>query len=90
LLPGGNSGRPYVYSLTYQNVWMKDAKTVAPRGFQFTLKITYGMNDVKDGLEAKIKTDPVIHEGQKMVLGKIRLLPGENADLWLVLTAKFR
>jgi hypothetical protein len=88
LLPGENSVKPYTYSLTYQNAWMKDAKSVALRGFQFTLKIPYGMNDIKDGLEAKIKTDPVIHEGQKVVLGKIRLLPGENADLWLVLTAK--
>jgi hypothetical protein len=81
-----DGGTPYTYSLTYKYPYMKDPKSVALRGFEFTVKMPWG----KDGLEAKIKTEPVIHEGQKMVLGKIRLLPGSNADLWLVLTVKFR
>jgi hypothetical protein len=87
LLPSENNGaKPYTYSFTYKNPHMKDEKNLALGGFEFILKLPYG----KDSLEARIKTEPVIHEGQKLVLGKIRLLPGDNADLWLVLTAKFR
>lgn len=44
----------------------------------------------KDGLKSRIKTDVAIQEGQKVVLGKIRLLPAENSDLFLVFTAKIR
>jgi hypothetical protein len=86
LLPGDPDNRPYGYSLSYKNPRMKSAKEVILGGFEFVLKIPFG----KDGTDAKIKTDPILHEGQKLVLGKIRLMPSENADLWLIMTATFR
>jgi hypothetical protein len=42
----------------------------------------------KEDTESRIETAITIHENEKLVLGKIRLLPGSNADLFLVLTAK--
>jgi hypothetical protein len=42
----------------------------------------------KDGIESHIRSQVFIREGQKLVLGKIRLMPEEHADLFLVLATK--
>jgi hypothetical protein len=54
--------------------------------FEFSVKIPYGAN----GIDSHIKTNVAIREGQKLVLGKIRQLPAEHADLFLVLATKVR
>jgi hypothetical protein len=87
ILPMDPNSIPYTYSLSYQQAEATGSGNLALYGFQFTVKMPasfYG----KDGIESHIKTDVTIREGQKLVLGKIRLLPPENADLFLVLTSK--
>lgn len=84
ILPAEHASRPYVYSLTYDRSFVTAASNLSLYGFIFSVKMPYG----NDGIESHIKTDVVIHEGQKLVLGKIRLLPAENADLFLVLATK--
>jgi hypothetical protein len=73
---------PYVYTVTYGLYGGSPAegKTVNLSNFSFSIKI--------GDIESHIKTDVTLHDGQKLVLGKIRLLPGANSDLFLVLTTK--
>lgn len=96
LQPKGNGGdmqgilptadpKPYVYAIDCRlsGAVQSEAKTVNLGTFRFVLKMPTG------DLESHISTsDLTVREGQKLVLGKIRLLARENADLFLVLTAK--
>ena len=56
-----------------------ESKTLNLSSFQFSIKFAE--------IDSHIKTDLTIHEGQKLVLGKIRLF-GNTTDLFLVLTTK--
>jgi hypothetical protein len=85
ILPAEPGAKSYVYTVTYGiRGAPTEGKTLNLVNFQFSIK----MPQVKEDVESHIITDVTIHEGQKLVLGKIRLLPSANADLFLVLTAK--
>jgi len=87
ILPWGLYVQPYTtYSLAYSNTNVRNDNAVDLYDFQFSVKVPIG----DKGVESKIKTNVVIRENQKLVLGKIRLDPLYNADLFLVLTAKVK
>ena len=78
ILPGGSG--PSVYNVNYSTFGPPtESKTLNLSSFQFSIKFAE--------IESHIKTDLTIREGQKLVLGKIRLL-GTTTDLFLVLTTK--
>jgi hypothetical protein len=88
-LPGSSMAKPDFYTLAYESVNIgadKAILTVSP--FEFSLKIPYGTAAAPGYGVNRIRTDITIHDGQKLVLGKVGLKPGSNADLFLVLTAK--
>jgi len=86
ILPVDGGGRNYLYTVGYGVYGGQPAegKTVNLANFMFSIKMPVG----KDDIDSHIRTDVTIHEGQKLVLGKIRLLPSANADLFLILTTK--
>jgi hypothetical protein len=73
---------PTVYSVAYKYGGVTEAKSVYLNGFQLVIE--------RQGVASKIKTDVVVHENQKLVLGKVRLNRSGNADLFIVLTARLR
>jgi hypothetical protein len=75
---------PDVYSLSYKGT-NSDGKNLFLRDFQFSVRMP---NGGKEAIESRIRTDVTIHEGQKLVLGKMHLLSGDGADLFLVLATK--
>jgi hypothetical protein len=83
ILPVSPSFEPYVYTVSYQFAAV-EGKNLNMDEFQFSIKMPHG----DKGIDSHIRTAVTVHEGQKLVLGKIRLLPTANADLFLVLTTK--
>jgi hypothetical protein len=83
ILPANSPARPYVYTVGYglDGGGLTESKTLNLAHFTFSIKMP-------EDLESHIRTDVTVREGQKLVLGKIRLLPSANADLFLVLTTK--
>jgi hypothetical protein len=65
---------------------LEDGKTVLTPEFKFTLDIPSPTSGAKAG-ESGIRSDLTVREGQKVVLGKIRLDDGDNA-VFLVVTVK--
>jgi len=65
---------------------LEDGKTVLTPEFKFTLEIPSPTSGAKAG-ESGIRSDLTVREGQKVVLGKIRLNDGDNA-VFLVVTVK--
>jgi hypothetical protein len=86
ILPLNPSGAPDSYSMAFQRSRVSDDKTITLEGFVFVLKQPWG----KEPLESRIAHTVSLHVGQKLVLGKIRLRPTENADLFLILTARLK
>jgi len=78
ILPGAPT--PSVYNVSYSTFGpLTESRNLNLASFQFSIKF--------GEIESHIKTDVTVREGQKLVLGKIRLV-GTNADLFLVLTTK--
>ena len=78
ILPGAPT--PSVYNVSYSTFGPPtESRNLNLASFQFSIKF--------GEIESHIKTDVTVREGQKLVLGKIRLV-GTNADLFLVLTTK--
>jgi hypothetical protein len=68
----------------------RDGKTVDIPSLVFTVQIPYHSgNEMKAGT-ASISTGVSIREGQKLVLGKVKLDPLDNTDVFLVLTMKLQ
>jgi hypothetical protein len=65
---------------------LEDGKTVLTPGFTFTVDVPSMTSGSKAG-ESGIHSDLTVREGQKVVLGKIRLDDGDNA-VFLVVTVK--
>jgi hypothetical protein len=83
ILPVEPNGGLHLYNMTYKSYsYTYVEKAMLITDFMFSVK--------KDEIESHIKTSVTIHEGQKMVLGKIRLMPAEHADLFLILALKAR
>jgi hypothetical protein len=84
ILPDNPSGKPYMYTVTYglYGGTPAEGKTLNLSNFTFSIKMP------EADIESHIRTDVAVREGQKLVLGKIRLLQFTNADLFLVLSTK--
>jgi len=84
IIPTDNGSPPYIYTVGYHlsGGVQPGSKTVNLAVFTFSMKMPQGPD-----VESHITTsDVTIHEGQKLVIGKIRLTAKE--DLFLVLTTK--
>jgi len=86
ILPGASSaGTAYSYTINYGNSAVSnDGKTVNVNSFRFSLRIPSGGTYLSTG----ITTDVAIHEGQKLVLGKVRIGLDDSVNIFLVLTVK--
>jgi len=86
ILPGASSsGTAYSYTISYGNATVSnDGKTVNVDPFSFSLRIPSGGTYLSTG----ITTDVAIHEGQKLVLGKVRTGLDDSVNIFLVLTVK--
>ncbi|HLJ46737.1 MAG TPA: hypothetical protein VKU01_12050 [Bryobacteraceae bacterium] len=83
-----SSAPPYYYRLEFGTPRVSgDGKTVSLQQFEFHIDIpeNFPTPQLKP---IGISTDLVIHENQKLVLGKIPLSGTDRDDLWLVVTAK--
>jgi len=65
----------------------EDGKTVSTPGFAFTVEVPAASTGLKAG-ESGIRTDLTVREGQKVVLGKIRLDDQNSSAIFLVVTVK--
>jgi hypothetical protein len=71
----------YSYTIDYANVTVApDHKSVAIRPFQFVL------HHLGNNIASSISSNITVREGQKLVLGKVRM--SEDSDVFVVLTAK--
>jgi hypothetical protein len=86
ILPGCcSTGTSYSYTINYGNTAVSnDGKTVNVDPFRFSLRIPSGGTYLSPG----ITTDVAIHEGQKLVLGKLRTGLDDSVNIFLVLTVK--
>jgi hypothetical protein len=87
----------YTYTVSYQvsgGSPVSEGKTVSLGNFTFSMKmpVTFrsraAVNPPETNFESHIRTDVTVRENQKLVLGKIRLLPNGSGDLFLVLATK--
>jgi len=90
LLPVTNSsGVPYFYEIEYGNTSLgADRKTVTVSGFHFALRIPIPPN--MQYQNAGVTTNVQIREGEKLVLGKVRVSSSDSSDVFLVLTVRLR
>jgi hypothetical protein len=86
ILPGASAaGTAYAYTINYGNTAISnDGKTVNVNPFRFSLRIPSGGTYLSTG----ITTDVAIHEGQKLVLGKVRVGLDDSVNIFLILTVK--
>ena len=85
ILPGASGATALSYTINYGNAAVSnDGKTVNVNPFRFSLRIPSGGTYLSSG----ITTDVAIHEGQKLVLGKVRIGPDDSVNIFLVLTVK--
>jgi hypothetical protein len=93
MIPGAQfNGTPYFYNIRKAGGTQVDAqaKTVRVPTLVFNLRIPYQSgNDIKQGTSS-ISTGINIQEGQKLVLGKVKLDYSPNTDVFLVLTVKLQ
>ena len=81
LLPSMPGSGPAVYTIGYNTAGPpSESRTLSLAEFMFSVKL--------GGIDSHIKSDLTIREGEKLVLGKIRLLGANGDDLFLVLTTK--
>jgi hypothetical protein len=79
---------PYFYSLLFNEPSVSgDGKTVSVKTFRFGVKVPVGSGQYQD---ESITTSLSMHEGQKQVLGKIKLDPASRDDLFVVLSCKVK
>jgi hypothetical protein len=87
MFPGQES--PDFYKIEYGDTAVSlDRKTVSVSPFKFTVRIPTGGAGNTQYENTGITTDVAIHEGQKLVLGKVRTGYNAQADIFLVLTVK--
>jgi hypothetical protein len=88
-LPKADTGiNPYFYKLIFhQPAVSADGKTVTVRMFQFGLKVPVSSTNGLQYQDESIASSLTMYEGQKQVLGKIKL---HNDDLFVVLSCKVK
>lgn len=92
MLPGVQfNGTPYFYTIRRGFAQVdSQTKTVSVPELFFTLKVPYHSgNEMKQGA-ASIATGIRIQEGQKLVLGKVKVDPFDNTDVFLVVTVNIQ
>ena len=92
-LPSGVTGVsvPYFYSLEFHDPSLTpDGKTVSVGAFRFAVKVPVTSPAGSMYQDVSIATPLTIHEGQKQVLGKIKLHSMSADDLFVVLTYKLK
>jgi hypothetical protein len=83
----GMGGVQYFYSLEFHEPSVSaDGRTVSVRGFRFAVKVPAGSGYQ----DVSIATPLTIYEGQKQVLGKIKLSSMSADDLFVVLSCKVK
>ena len=90
ILPREAVGTPlrYFYKVHIELPRLQDdGKTVSVGQFGFIVDVPSQTTGMKGG-ESGIRTDLSVREGQKVVLGKIRLNEHDNSDVFLVVTVK--
>lgn len=90
MIPGAHfNGTPYFYALHRPDAFVEnDGKTVNVPTLTFTVRVPYGTGmETKVG-NSSISTGLKIQEGQKLVLGKVKIDPDRNTDVFLVVTVK--
>jgi hypothetical protein len=83
-----NSGMAYFYTLRLSENLGDDRKTVTVSPFRFDVSIPRPFGNEMHEATSGISTTLRIQEGQKMVIGKVKLDPTDNMDIFLVLTVK--
>jgi hypothetical protein len=89
ILPASSVGTSakYFYKLTLSSPRLQeDGKTITIPDFRFTVEVPSLATGKKQG-ESGVRTDLIVREGQKLVLGKIRL-DDQDSTAFLVITAK--
>jgi hypothetical protein len=81
---------PYFFALQWQSVYERELKALRVHQFDFKVKVPYNAGPQLQYGDSAIKTGFMIKEGQKVVLGKLKLDPTDNMDIFLVMTVKFK
>jgi hypothetical protein len=93
MIPGAQfNGTPYFYLMRRAGGTTVDVqtKTITVPNFTFTLRVPYQSgNEIKLGTSS-INSGIHIQEGQKLVLGKVKVDPQNNTDAFLVITVKLQ
>jgi hypothetical protein len=93
MIPGAQfNGTPYFYTLRRAGCCNveSDGKTVEVPTFIFQVKVPYQSgNEIKQGVSS-LNTGLTVREGQKVVLGKVKIDPQNNTDVFLVVTVKLQ
>jgi hypothetical protein len=91
MLPGRElKGMPYFYEIHYNNTNVSpDGKIIGVDPFEFTVRIPV-QSGTAEYQNSGISTYLAIHEGEKLVIGKVRTGVNDTSDIFLVLTAKLR
>lgn len=95
MIPGAHfNGTPYFYALHRPDaIVQNDGKTVNIPTLTFTVRVPYGNGipgtDTRVG-NSSISTGLTIQESQKIVLGKVKIDPDRNTDVFLVVTVKLQ
>ncbi len=90
MLPGViQNATPYFYEIEYDNTELSpDRKTVTVNPFRFTVRIPVQSASNMQYQDSGVTTSVVLHEGQKLVIGKVRTGFNNPADIFLVLTVR--
>jgi hypothetical protein len=82
---------PHFYTLEFHDPSVSaDGKTVSVQHFHFGVKIPVVTNNGVLYQDEGITTPLTIHEGQKLVLGKVKTNTQSNDDLFVVLSCKVK
>ncbi|HLK70229.1 MAG TPA: hypothetical protein VKU19_42660 [Bryobacteraceae bacterium] len=82
---------PYFYSLDFHDPSISsDGRTVSIRGFRFGVKVPVSTGTGLVYQEESISTPLTIYDGQKQVLGKVKIRPTSGDDLFVVLSCKVK
>jgi len=82
---------PYFYEIDYGDTLLSaDRKTVLVENFKFTVRIPVQSATNLQYQNSGITTNVRIREGQKLVLGKVRVGFNDPSDIFLVLTVRLK
>jgi len=84
-------GLPIFYEIKFnQTIVSPDRKTITVDPFEFSVHVPLPIGAAMQYQNSGISTYVAIHEGEKLVIGKVRTGVNDTSDIFLVLTAKLR